>query len=56
MTQFSQDNLMQLLLDLYEFLDDQADADGDATGYKPNRAMSLQMRVEMAMNELEESK
>jgi hypothetical protein len=46
-------DLYQLLLDIYEFLDNYVDADWDGERYCPNRAMSLQQSVSWAMNELE---
>jgi hypothetical protein len=38
--------LRELLADLREFLDDQADADHVGECYVPNRAMALMIRVE----------
>lgn len=42
-------DLSQLLSDVLEFVGDQADADGDETGFTPNTAMRLQMGVETAL-------
>jgi hypothetical protein len=41
-------DLVQLFDDLTEFLDDQADADGDSEGFYPNKAMRLSSAVASA--------
>lgn len=41
-------DLAQLFDDLIEFLDDQADADGDSEGFYPNKAMRLSSAVSSA--------
>lgn len=41
-------DLCQLFDDLIEFLDDQADADGDSEGFYPNKAMRLSSAVTSA--------
>lgn len=41
-------DLAQLFDDLIEFLDDQADADGDSEGFYPNKAMRLSSAVSAA--------
>ena len=38
-------DLCQLFDDLIEFLDDQADADGDSEGFYPNKAMRLSSKI-----------
>jgi hypothetical protein len=43
-------DLVQLFDDLIEFLDDQADADGDSEGFHPNKAMQLSQAVTRAAN------
>lgn len=45
-------DLVQLFDDLIEFLDDQADADGDSEGFYPNRAMRLSSAVTAAARAL----
>lgn len=42
-------DLVELLHELEEFLDDQADADGDCNGFTPNTAMRLQVAVQRAI-------
>lgn len=42
-------DLCQLLNDVLEFVADQADADGDSTGFTPNAAMRLQLASETAL-------
>jgi len=42
-------DLSQLLSDVLEFVADQADADGDVTGFTPNTAMRLQVATEGAL-------
>ena len=48
-------DIFQLLLDIYEFLDNYADVNDGSNGQPiANRAMSLQMDVKEAMDELED--
>jgi hypothetical protein len=42
-------DLSQLLSDVWEFVDGQADADGDCEGFTPNTAMRLQLATEQAL-------
>lgn len=41
--------VLETLREIESFLDDQADADGDVTGFVPNDAMRLQIAVQRAL-------